>query len=354
MDKQLFENILKILSEEAKRIKKKKKKSLVSTPILTRPMGSMFFMDAGVSENLSESRSIIKPITKKFDHLKWPLTDFQKQFLDDFINVPDSSLRNEDFKYASNRTGIPVENLKSIKNTLSDIKTPEAAAREALKAQKELGLSGADLKQEVIDQANTEFASGPRDLPTEKEGRQWSMNPNPHFRNMTPGETLYKSKHGDNGGVYKKYERELPGFMYEWLQYFIEGSGDFKINESKLMNDFHSDKFQNYKFVLFSFDDMIKESGAHPYDIASNTKVNTIQQLEKKVKEFNESFGTNFVVSNQYTGEDGFLKVVFENAQLTDGNNIYNREFLDMADNDIKKAISLGFYSLDSTIRSIT
>jgi hypothetical protein len=156
------------------------------------------------------------------------------------------------------------------------------------------------------------------------------------------------------GGLNRKRERDLPNFIYEWLLYFIEGSEQFKITESKLMNDFHSNKFDKCKFILFSLDVLIKESGSHPYDIGSNTKVKEIQELENKLKEFNNIFGTNFVVINQYTGSDGFLKVILENAQVVDNFGIYNRKFIDMSDNDIKKAISLGFYDQFTTVRSIT
>lgn len=317
-------------------------------PVLTRPMGSIFYMDAGVSmgESLNEGYGQ-KPVTKKFDHLKWQLNEFQKHFLDDFINIPDESLRKEDFEYASKRTGIPLESIKSIKNTLSEKKTPEATYEEMQRIHKEL-VGG------TLNKVNDQFTEV-RDLPQEKEGMFWSMNPNPHFRNQTPGETIYKANHGETGGLYKKYERELPTFMYEWLLYFIEGSEKIKITESKLMNDFNSDKFGNYKFILFSFDVSIKESKAHAYDIAStDSKLKELKEFNEKIKEFNETFGTNFIIGNQYTGNDGFLKVVLENAQVTDGKNIFNRELINMEDNDIKKAISLGFYDQFTTTRSIT
>lgn len=355
--KETIDSLLKFLSEETKKIKKKKKKSLVATPVLRRPMGSIFSMDAAVSmsETLNEGYWQ-KPVPKKFDHLKWKLDAFQKHFLDDFINVPDETLREEDYQYASKKTGIPVANIKSIKNTLSDLKTPEDYAKEALRAQKELGLGGFDLRQDVIDQANADFASGPRDLPQEKSGVQWSMNPKPKFRGKSIRQIAYENElEGEvDGGLSKTFERELPKFMYEWVLYFIEGSDICKITESKLMNDFHSNKFDNYKFVLFSIDKTMKESGAHPYDISSNSKISETKEIENKLKEFNEIFGTNFIVSNQYTGSDGLLKVVIENAQLTDGNRVINRKFLDFSKTDIDRAIELGFYDQDATMRVIT
>lgn len=334
-NKQVINTILKLLGEETKKIKKKKKSPLVATPMLRRPMGSIFSMDAAVSmaesELMSEaSRSIIKPITKKFDHLKWKLNDFQKQFLDDFINIPESVIKQDDLIYASKRTGIPVENIKSIRNTYG---SPE------------FGYAKPDVVEgsifDALHKGPTAKEMGIGDKPLSKEitGKLFPLNQNPNFRNMTPGETIYKAEFGKTGGLHKKYERELPDFMYEWLMYFLEGTEKIKLRESKLMNDFYSDKFGKYKFVMLSFDIQIKESGAHPYDIGSNTKVKDIQELEIKLKEFNETFGVNFVVGNQYTGNDGFLKVVLENAQLTDGKRFYNREFLDMTNTEEKRMI---------------
>ena len=357
-NKSAIDFIVRLLSEETKKIKKKKKKfSPVAIAPIRRPMGSIFSMDAGVSmaESLNEGYGQ-KPVPKKFDHLKWKLDQFQKHFLDDFINIPDESLKKEDYEYASKRTGIPLESIKSIKNTLSDKKTEEEIFNERLRVQKELGMGSGGMYDKPIEAAaNAEFASV-RDLPSDKEGKQWSMNPNPVFR----GKSLKELKWGDDmnelgGELTRRHERELPGFMYEWLLYYIEGSEKFKITESKLMNDFHSNKFDKYKFILFSFDVALKESKAHAYDNAStNAQLKELNEFHEKLNEFNSMFGTNFVVSNQFTGNDGFLKVVIENAQTTDGQRVYSREFIDMEDNDIKKAISLGFYDQFTTIRSIT
>lgn len=357
-NKNTIEFILKLLSEETKKIKKKKKKNFSPVAIvpMRRPMGSTFsMMDAVVSESLNEGVGQ-KPVTKKFDHLKWKLNEFQKHFLDDFVNIPDESLKKEDYEYAANRTGIPLESIKSIKNTLSDKKSEEEIFQERLKVQKELGLgNGGMFDKEIEANANAQFASA-RELPKEKEGKQWPINPNPAFRGKSLKELQWSDEmSGLSGELSRRHERELPGFMYEWLLYFIEGSEVLKITESKLMNDFHSNKFDKYKFILFSFDVSLKESKVHAYDLAStNSKLKETEEFIKKLKEYNETFGTNFIITNQYTGNDGFLNVVIENAQITDGQRVYNREFINMEDNDIKKAISLGFYDQFTTTRSIT
>lgn len=301
-----------------------------------------------------------KPVPKKFDHLKWQLTQSQKHFLDDFINVPEESLRKEDYEYASKQTSIPIENIKSIKNTLSDKKTPEATLEEMEKIHR-------DLVGGTLAAVNQQFTDV-RDLPKDKSGRFYPINNEPNFRGMSPKEVVYnktmmdeldmgveKASEYSKGPLTRKWERELPGFMYEWLLYFIEGSDKFKITESKLMNDFYSDKFDKCKFVFFSFDVSLKESKSHAYDLAStNARMKEMEEFTKKLNEFNQTFGTNFIVGNQFTGKDGFLKVVIENAQLTDGKKTYNRKFINMDDNDIQKALSLGFYDQFTTTRSIT
>ena len=302
----------------------------------------------GVSEGILNEGYGQKVVTKKFDHLKWPLNEFQKHFLDDFINIADDSLKKEDYEYASKRTNIPIESIRSIKNTLSEKKTPKATLEE-------MGKNHRELVGATLGIANSQFTDV-RDAPKNKEGRQWSMNPNPEFRGKSLKELKWEDEMSSLGGkLTRKHEVELPKFMYEWLLYFIEGSERFKITESKLMNDFHSSKFDSYKFILFSFDAQLKESSAHAYDLAStDSKLKEIDEFREKIKEFNSTFSTNFIITNQYTGNDGFLKVVIENAQITDGKDIYNRKFINMEDNDIKKAISLGFYDQFTTTRSIT
>lgn len=348
--KDTIESIIKLLKEETKRLKKKnKKKSPIDAPILRRPMGSIFYMDAGVSmaESLNEGYGQ-KAVPKKFDHLKWQLNEFQKHFLDDFINIADDSLKKEDYEYASKRTNIPIESIKSIKNTLGDKKTPGATLEEMERIHREL-VGG------TLEAANSQFTDV-RDVPKEKKGKQWPMNPSPEFRGKSLKELQWVDEMNSLGGqLTRKHEVELPKFMYEWLLYFIEGSEKFKITESKLMNDFHSSKFDNYKFILFSFDVPLKESNAHAYDLVSaDSKLKELEEFNEKINEFNSTFATNFIITNQYTGSDGLLKVVIENAQITDGQRIYNRKFIDMEDNDIKKAISLGFYDEFTTTRSIT
>lgn len=337
--KQTIEILLKLLSEETKKIKKKKK-APVAAPILKRPMGSMFYMDAAVSLN----ESAIKPITKKFDHLKWKLNDVQKQFLDDFINIPDEGLREDDYKYASRTTGIPLESIKSIKNTYGDKKTPEQIAAENKHNAKELGLGGGMLDQETLDIANEKFTEI-RDLPKIGSGKQWSMNPNPGFRGKTPVETIYNA---GNNHVDRATGRTIPNFMYEWLMYFMEGSGTVEIRDSKLMNELHASTSEGgHKYVMFLFDNPEKISGAHPYDVLSSKSNSFLREFMEKVGEFNETFNTNFKITNQYVNDDNKLAVIFENMQFESSGEVKDSEMFDFSVTDRERAQMYGLFGID-------
>lgn len=73
--------------------------------------------------NLGINKFIIsenqKPLPRQFDHLKWKLNNNQKYYLQDLCEADPDSLRESDYKSASNFLGIPEKNLKSILNTYS-------------------------------------------------------------------------------------------------------------------------------------------------------------------------------------------------------------------------------------------
>lgn len=71
---------------------------------------------------LFEHKVAVKKITKDFDHLKWPLNKQQKYFLSDFIENDPNCLKESDYEYMSQITGIPAKNLKSIINTYGKVK----------------------------------------------------------------------------------------------------------------------------------------------------------------------------------------------------------------------------------------
>lgn len=324
-------NILKLLAEEAKKLKKKKKKfSPVAIGPITRPMGSIFSMDAAVSmgENLNEGYGQ-KPVTKKFDHLKWQLNEFQKHFLDDFINIPDEALADKDFEYASKRTGIPLQSLKSIRNTYGTPELGYAKPDVTIGSMFDAGHKGPTAKE-----------MGLGNVPITKHATKTIQpNQNPEFRNKSLGQIRYEKEMSGLGGKLKRSaDRELPEFMYEWLMFFIEGSEKTKIKESKILNSAFSQKGDKNKYVLFSIDIPLKENNLSAVDLASSRNLLELKEFEESIIEFNKTFGTNFVIEHQFTGDDGFLKVVLENAQTTDGQKIFNKKKIDMTMTDEKRA----------------
>lgn len=190
----------------------------------------------------------------------------------------------------------------------------------------------------MLDDANNTFTDV-RDIPKEKNGKVFQMNPEPKFRGKSLKELDYENEMNALGGKLGRiHERELPGFMYEWLMYFIEGSGKMKIKESKLLNSIFLDSPIKYKYVLFSLDVPIQENKISAYDLMSNKNLSELKDFNNLVEEFNKTFGTNFIIEYQYTGNDNFLKVVLENAQNTDGQKVFNRKQIDMSFTDEKRA----------------
>lgn len=337
--KKSLDIILGLINEEAKRIKKKKKKSKVSAPVLTRPMGSIFFMDAAVSLNENEEKYAGKPVTKKFNHLKWSLNDFQKQFLDDFISIPEESLREADYKYVSNRTGIPVESIKSIRNTLGETR-PKQPSNEELRERHKNVVGG------MLDAANQQFTDV-RDLPKDKSGRFYPINNEPEFRGVSPREMMYnkelktmlnmeidRGRDCLDGALDRGGSVQLPEFMFEWLMYFLEGSGSAKIKNSQILDERFSKKYIKPKFIMFSIETPIQETAIAAYDLMSNKQLESLKGFENKIKEFNDTFNTNFVIEYQYTGDDGFLTVVLENMQYLKDGKVHNSKRIDMTQTD--------------------
>lgn len=327
-DKELIESILKILGEETKKLKKKKKQ-LVAMPMLTRPMASFFSMDAAVSESLQENTGLaIKPVTRKFDHLKWSLNMQQKQFLDDFITIPGNSLKESDYNYASKLTGIPVTNIKSIKNTYGPSATPPPTF-EDLKRYHEKTVGG------VLGDVNAQFTDV-RNVKPDSTGKTWSMNPNPEFRGKSFKEMQYNAEmQGDN--LQRAGRRELPTYLYEWLMYFIEGSGKVKIKNSSLLDESFSRISEKIKFISFSIQIPINESGVAAYDLMTNKHLPELKEFESLLKQFNETFGTNFEIEHQFTDKDGALKVIVENQQNMLDGEIKNMKKIDMTHTDERR-----------------
>lgn len=322
MEKNKVINItLSILALEVKKMKKKK--GVVAVPPIRRPLGSTFTMDAVVSESemISESMAI-KPVPTKFNNLKWKLNDYQKSFLDEFISTPDEALKEDDYKYASKYTGIPLNNIKSIKNTYAEKALDSYYKPDVVKGSR---LDAAHNGVNAVELGLGSASSLPK-----KSSKTALINPNPHFR----GKSLGEENFNDGGTISRTHERELPGYMYEWVMYFIEGSEKFKIHESKVME--HTIVYKRKKSIVVEIISEEKLTDGF-IDFASNKKTKETFQLEDILSEFNSMFGTNFIVENQYSSKEGNLVCVVENNQITDGKNTSSKKTIDMTFTDQKR-----------------
>jgi len=318
--KKAIDTILSIITLEAKKIKKKK--GVVAIAPLRRPMGSIFAMDAAVSDVISESSAIIKPIPKQFDNLKWKLNDYQKSFLGEFVDYPYESLREEDYAYASKVTGIPLTNIKSIRNTYG--RKQEEVKLEDLKKYHDATVG------ETLRQANAVFTDANKMPEKSVNGKQWMSNPDPHFRGKSFGELNFNAGHT----ITREHEKELPEYLYEWAMYFIEGSGSFKIKDSSVVENSRFGRKDKTIIVTMTSEEKITDGFL---DFASGRKLKETIKLEEVLKEFNDGFDTNFIIENQFTNKDGNLVCVIENNQITDGRRVKETKVIDMTFTDEKR-----------------
>lgn len=324
-DKELIESILKILTQEARKIKPKKKNKFLNIVSLNSPTSSLVYMDAVVSEALNEGVAI-KPVTKKFDHLKWSLNMQQKQFLDDFVNIPEISLKESDYNYASKLTGIPVVNIKSICNTYCEKQILPTSEDFRKKHEEIVGKTLIDVNQQFTDIRNVVPGN---------DGKIWSSNPNPEFRGKSFKELEYNSRMGKIGGkLNRSGYRQLPKYIYEWLMYFIEGSDCLNLNNSYVLDEIFSTKNDNIKYVSFSINIPMIENKVSSYDLMSNKQLFELNEFKKMLNQFNESFKTNFDIEHQFVDKNGALKVIVENYQIIVNGQIQNMKKIDMSQTD--------------------
>lgn len=271
-----------------------------------------------VDKYLNES-SAIKKITKKFNNLKWELNDFQKQFLDDFINIPEEVLSEKDCKYASNLTGIPLENIKSIRNTYGNAE---------LSYTKEDVVKGSKFDASKRGPIYADFDIEPfyrKDIVNFKSISKEELN---YIKKTKKQKKLETSGYDRHGRLVKSFEKTIPEFMYEWLMYFIEGSEILEIKDSNILDRAFANR--KTKYVSLEFNPILEESKDTNFDFSSNKKTRDTFEIEKLLKEFNLTFGTNFIIENQFTTKDGIMKIFIENFQTTDGENTYNKDVIKM------------------------
>lgn len=297
------------LEGKAKHKKKKKKnKPYFSTVNMATPTGSIFYMDAAVSENksirklirhilerymskknselLSENvsgRGAVKVLPKTFDHLKWKLTADQKYFLDDFIHIHPDTLKESDYKYASKKTGIPESNLKSIQNTYGSWNKKSV---------------------DVGDHGRFKYGSGKALTAPEYDFDPKYRHDIVNFKTISkeeadelryPKKSLRQKKYESDllkatGGMSKKSNIKKDIDYDDWAMYYVMGKlnpKDGRINERRKIVEVDFEPSEDY----YDFQKSM---------LNSNKKSKYWLEVEKLLNEFNDVFGTSYTVRDQH------------------------------------------------------
>jgi hypothetical protein len=277
---------------------KKKKKKKINQPLMATPTGSIFFMDAAVSE-ISESKEIKKKILteslankkvpKTFDHLKWNLNQHQKHFLQDFIDTHPDGMKERDYEYASKITGIPTKSIKSIQNTYGSWN----------------GKSDELNPHDINSYGKFAFGKGDvfnaKDYDFPQKNREDVVN----FKTISkeeadalryPKKSLRQKKYesdlaGSVGGAIRKSDVKKSEDNYdEWLKYYI--IGEAKPKACKL----DSEKKQ----IEVDFEPSEDYYDFHKSMMNSNKKSKFWIAVESLVNQFNDAFGTYYMIEDQY------------------------------------------------------
>jgi hypothetical protein len=315
-------------SKSSSKKKKKKKNPLVTTSVMDTPTGSIFYMDAAVSENTSLRKSIrknleelffpednsgilteasaAKILPKTFNHLKWKINETQKYFLDDFINIHPDTLKESDYEYASKRTGIPVKNLKSIQNTYGEWNKKNQMVGDNPHGRYTLGSGKAITAPEYnIPQKYRNDVTNFKTVSKEEADAL-------RYPKKTKKQKEYESNlYGMIGGMVKKSNTLNEVNFDNWAMYYIVGKlspKDGRIDEQK-------------RIVEIDF-----EPSADYYDFTksmlnSNKKSKYWLEVEKLVNEFNDVFGTAYEIVEQYdltNSKSKCIRIVIEELHLGD------------------------------------
>lgn len=300
--------------------KKSKKKKTANPYIFRRPSFNLFSMDAAVSASdggaineglgmVAGFNGLFRPIPKIFDHLKWELTDQQKQFLYDFINVREDTLKESDWEYASKRTGIPAKSIKSIRNTLGEtnrqvndiIQNGHVRKGEGVPTDSRYNASNAGIPATEYD-----LPMGYRDdvvnfKTISKEEADAMRYPKGTKHQREYEGNLRKLIKGDYTKVHEiAHDKNLD----DMVRYYVVGKlkpKDTRLNNNIVEVDF--EPTENY----YDFGRAM---------LASNKKSPYWFEVEKILKEFNEVFGMNYEVYEQYdltNSKSNCVRVVFKN-----------------------------------------
>lgn len=278
--------------------KKKKKKAKIKQPLMATPTGSIFFMDSAVStisENEKTKKKVLteslanKKVPNTFDHLKWTLNQQQKHFLQDFIDIHPNTLKESDYDYASKITEIPTKNIKSIQNTYGSWKdkTDELNPQDINSYGK-----FAFGKGDVFNAKDYDLPQKYRDDVVNFKTISKDEADNLRYPKNSLRQKKYESDlAGSIGGTIRKSDVKKPKDNYdEWLKYYIIGEAKPKV--CKL----NSEKNQ----IEVDFEPSEDYYDFHKSMLNSNKKSKFWIGVESLVNQFNDAFGTYYMIEDQY------------------------------------------------------
>lgn len=277
---------------------KKKKKKKIKQPLMARPSGTIFFMDAGVStisEGKESEKKILnevlanKKVPKTFDHLKWSLNQQQKHFLQNLIDTHPDSMKEGDYEYASKITGIPAKSIKSIQNTYGSWN----GKFDELNPQ-DINSYGkfAYGKGDVFNAKDYDFPQKYRDDVVNFK----TISKDEADALRYPKKSLRQKKYeadlaGSINGYIKKSNVKKPEDNYdEWLKYYLIGEIKPKncaVNKDKGQIEIDFEPTEDY----YDF---------HKSMLNSNKKSKFWIGVESLVNQFNDAFGTYYMVEDQF------------------------------------------------------
>ena len=281
-------------------VKKKRKKN---PNLMATPTGSIFFMDAAVSgisenkktENKKNKKKVLteslanRKVPKTFDHLKWSLNQQQKHFLQDFIDTHPDTMKESDYEYASKITGIPAKNVKSIQNTYGSWN----------------GKSDELDPQDINSYGKFAYGKGDVFNAKDYDFPQKYRNDVVNFKTISkdeadnlryPKKSLRQRKYesdlaGSIGGSVRKSDVKRPEDNYdEWLKYYIVGEAkpkDCRLNKEKNQIEVDFEPSDDY----YDF---------HKSMLNSNKKSKFWISVESLINQFNDAFGTYYMIDDQY------------------------------------------------------
>lgn len=221
---------------------------------------------------LKESGQIAnRVLTKKFDHLKWELDDFQKLELDRFVKCPLDAISERDMKTVSKIIGIPEKNLISIHNTYSPKESEEVLSEiDHSSPTMEKGLTVSGLGLDVHNSNHPlRFNKSLNTIKPYKTASQETSERRMRIHQIDP-----------NQKALMEYPR-----MDEFLMMYLEV--DFKPNEIDVTST---------KKIIMSINN--EESGGSFF-----------KEIGNSLEAFNEIYGTGYILSGSFIKE-GEKKVI--------------------------------------------